>query len=153
MVLLSKLDQALVGLGSLAWELDYDRSDLVEDVQNLRQLLRETIAGKSDFHDPHSRPRLLEDAMNVSLEERIADLELSLRMERSRNWELDYRCNDLAEEIGRLENQLRNTITVADSLRPPWQPRTAMERALEGRILDLQDQIRNPKGRGRSSSM
>ena len=69
------------------------------------------------------------------------------------NWELQWRCRDLREHVKWLEMQLRNDISPGDVNWTSLQPKTALERSLEKKILELEGKIHNPKGRGRSSSM
>jgi SMC interacting uncharacterized protein involved in chromosome segregation len=134
MGLLTKLEHAIEGLGAMVWEREEERSDMVEDILKLQQQLRDIMA-------------------EVGLKERVLVLEASLRAERSKNWELEYQCRDLAEDVWRLEMQLRNSISTSDVEDPPWRPKTALERALESKVVDLEERIKNPKGRGRSRSM
>lgn len=69
------------------------------------------------------------------------------------NWELRWRCRDLQEQVTRLAMQLRDSVSLGDVDRPPWKPKTALERSLEKKILELEEKIHNPKGRGRSSTI
>ena len=146
LTLLAKLGRAAERMGSLAWESEWDRTDLIEDVQSLRQMLRETIA----TGNPPQRAR---EMLEAGVEQRIADLEVALRHERSRNWELEHRCRDLDEDVWNLQRQLRNSVPAGNVGTRPLQLRTALETALQTRIAELERQIRNPTGRGRSRSV
>jgi len=61
-------------------------------------------------------------------------------------WELGYRCRDLAEDIWRLEVQLRNSGVVDNSKILLLTPRTALEIALEKEIQDLKQRGKKVAG-------
>lgn len=134
---------------STAWEENYRIRDLTEEVQRLRDALRDTVS-YADRADPPLKPRTALEAMN---ERRVKVAEGHVSDLLSENWELNWRCRDLQERVRRLETQLRNSVSLSDAQRPPWKPKTALERALEKRILELERQIHNPKGRERSSTV
>ncbi|KAK4186015.1 hypothetical protein QBC35DRAFT_502443 [Podospora australis] len=149
LALLSKLEQAASAITSLAWEREWERNDLLEDVQSLRQIIRETVARSSHNALPSGAKGVIE----AGIQEKMQDLETALKMEKSKSWELEEQCKDMGEDIGMLERQLRNSIAVGDVKSPPVLPRTALEKALQDRILELEDRMRNPMSRGRSRSI
>ncbi|KLU86523.1 hypothetical protein MAPG_05535 [Magnaporthiopsis poae ATCC 64411] len=134
---------------SMMWEQDYRIRDLEEEVKRLKAALRDSIP-LADRVDPPLKPRtalerFYERRVKVA-ERRVADL-------LPENWELQWRCRDLQEQVKRLGMQLRDSVSFGDVDRPPWKPKTALERSLEKKILELEGKIHNPKGRGRSSTI
>lgn len=146
---MGRLEEETKNLTAIAWEQEYERRDLVEDMQSLQQLLRDNLA----LRKTEDLPWWLKSVLESETDEKIQRLEITLRAQRSRNWELTYYCRDLEEDLRKLEMQLQNSIPAADIEHPPWRPRTAMEEALAARIKELEAKIRNPKGRGRSNSV
>ncbi len=134
---------------SLAWEQSYRIRDLTEEVQRLKDALSDSIP-LVDRANPPFKPRT---ALEVAYEWREKGLERHLAERLRENWELQYRCKDLQEHVWRLDMQLRDSVSLGDVERPPWKPKTALERALEKKILELDGRIRNPKGRGRSNTI
>ena len=142
LALLKKLEQSIRDLMSVAWEQEYERRDMLEEMQGLNQLLQETIA----MIGPPELSQEAASALAKYLDERVL-------VEKSRNWELGYQCRDLQEDLLKLQLQLRSSVPVKDIAHPPWKERTAMEKAMADRIVELEDRLRNPKGRGRSCSV
>lgn len=169
-LLLSLLISLLGEATSEAWEREYECADLREQVSRMRNQLRDSIPlgdGLTPLRKPQSAWEIecenaarAQDAKILDMRGKVRDLEAELaallarlREEMAKNWELTYRCDDMREEVWRLNVQLRNSISMVDAERPPWIPKTALERALEGKIIDLENRIRHPKGRGRSNTM
>ncbi|RYP18166.1 hypothetical protein DL765_004092 [Monosporascus sp. GIB2] len=165
MILLQKLENTVDGIIALTWESDYDRRDLLEDIQSLQRILKDN-AILSELGDPPAWPRTeteveLEDPpprprteTEVELEWEIHKLETELRKRMSENWELKEQIKDLDEYIWNLEKHLRNDIPVGDIEHTPVRDlkrRTALEKALETKIMELEARIKNPKGRGTPS--
>ena len=156
LLLVWRLTGLLARDASVAWERDCQIRDLTEEVQRHRHQLRDSIP-LADRASPPFKPRTALEAVYEMLlkvlESENKDLRRRLAEELSRNLELEWRCRDLREEVWRLNVQLRNSISLSDAERPPWRMKTALERALEDRIMELDGRIRNPLGRGRSNSM
>ncbi|KAL8387010.1 hypothetical protein RB595_010225 [Gaeumannomyces hyphopodioides] len=134
---------------SLAWEQDYRIRDLAEEVQRLRDALRDSIP-VTDRVNPPLKPRT---ALEVVYERRVKAAERHVADLLPENWELHWRCRDLLEHVEWLEMQLRNDVSPGDVDWSSLEPKTALERSLKKKILELEGKIHNPKGRGRSSSM
>ncbi|KAK0716519.1 hypothetical protein B0T21DRAFT_375072 [Apiosordaria backusii] len=145
--LLDQLEEANAEFGALVWEYDWERRDMLEDIQSMRQMLREGIVESSFFHSQIQR------VLDADATEIISDLEAALRAERSKNWELSYYARDIEEDKWKLQVRMREIIPARDNLDPLSKAKTAMERALEMEIAELRETIRNPKGRGRSKSV
>jgi hypothetical protein len=170
MSMVSRLIKLMGEVSSRAWEREYQFSDLSEEVGRLKDQLRDSVS-LGDRANPPRRPMTaLEVAYKKAaqarqddlrnLQQRIQDLEAELEAQRKRlleeigkNWMLGYRCRDMGEEVWRLNVWLRNSISFGDVEHPPWKPKTALERALEDKISDLEGRIRNPKGRSRSNTL
>jgi len=146
--LLTRLEKAVEEISSLAWEAEWDRNDLLEDMQSLRQLLHERIPRRGQATTPPPPSEREADR-----EARVRGLEVALRVERSRNWELRELCADHEETIGKYEMQLRNSVPVGDVRRLSRKPRTALEAELENEIMRLRIRIEYPARRGRSRSV
>ncbi|RYP74216.1 hypothetical protein DL771_003149 [Monosporascus sp. 5C6A] len=157
---------------SAKWECTYKCRDLSEQVWRLKKQLRESIP-LTDWIDP---PAKIESALEAAhdgqikeskdrikeLELRIEGLELQLRSLRARlmrtltqNWELRYKCRDLSEDVWRLKAQLRRSVALSRSREAlPWKkPKTALERALEKRIEELEGRGKHPRRKARSRSI
>ncbi|KAL8354939.1 hypothetical protein RB601_000634 [Gaeumannomyces tritici] len=134
---------------SLAWEQEYQIRDLAQEVQRLRSALRDSIS-VSDRVDPPLKPRT---ALEVVYEGRVKAAESHVADLLTKNWELKWRCRDLREHIKWLEMQLREDVSPGDVNWPSLEPKTALESSLEKKILELEEKMHNPKGRGRSSSV
>lgn len=148
-MLLHQLEQAIKRITSLAWEADYQRSDSLEEIQVLRQLLRDGIY----FSDRDDMPSALIEAVEASRDNVVTDLSAALLAEKAKNWELSYQCKDMDEDIWELSSKLRNSIIpMGNVTHPRWRQKTAMEQALEDKVVELEGKLRNPKGRGRSAS-
>lgn len=147
--LLHQLESANISFGSLVWKYDWERRDMLEDIQALRQMLREGITQSS------LRISLVEKVMEAGPSEIISDLEAALRAERSRNWELSYHVRDVEEDKWKLQMRLRDSVPVAKGDNPLSRAKTAMELTLEMEVAELRELIRDPKrtGRGRSKSV
>ncbi|KAK5652114.1 hypothetical protein OQA88_10756 [Cercophora sp. LCS_1] len=169
-VLLSLLLGLLGDAASEAWERQYECADLREEVSRMRSQLRDSIPlgdGAAQLHKPRSawdvdceNAARAQDGKIADLRRKVRDLEAELaalfarlKGELAKNWQLTYRCDDMREEVWRLNMQMRNSVSVVDVDYPPWKPKSALERVLERKIVDLEDRIRHPKGRGRSNSM
>jgi len=141
--LLAKLEMPVQELVSLAWEGDYEQRDLLEHVNDLNHLI-EATAALMKARDSELPQAMV--ALRRYFEERIV-------VEKAKSWELSYQCRDLQEDLWKLQLQLRSSVPVEDITHPPLKPRSAMERALADRIVELEDKLRNPKGRARSCSI
>lgn len=146
--LLAKFELSCRDLVSIAWEREYEGRDLIEQIQGLDQLIQTTISlmGPALAAQEHQLSSQSLSALGRYFDERVI-------REKSKNWELGYQWRDAEEDLLKLRLQLRSSVPVEDIAHPPWRPRTAMERSLEVRIVELEDRLRNPKGRGRSSSV
>ncbi|KAK4161626.1 hypothetical protein QBC43DRAFT_323325 [Cladorrhinum sp. PSN259] len=145
--LLDQLEESNAEFGAVVWEYDWERRDMLEDLQSIRQILREGILHSSLYHSTVQR------VLGADSREVISDLEAALRAERSKNWELAYYARDIEEDRWKLQVMLRSSVPVQDGLDPLSKAKTALERALELQIAELRESIRNPKGRGRSKSV
>lgn len=142
--LLSKLEMSIRDIMALAWEREYERRDLLEHINDLNHLMKATV----ELMTPRDAELSPQDmaALGRYFDGRIL-------VEKAKNWELGYQCRDLQEDLWKLQLQLRSSVPVEDITFPPLKPRTAAERALADRIVELEDKLRNPKGRARSSSI
>lgn len=147
LALLRQLEEANADFGALVWEYVWERRDMLEDIQILRQILREGIT-EAALSSPQ-----VQQALEAGPLEIIADLEAALRAERSKNWELSYRVRDVEEDVWKLQERLRNSVPATTAQDPLSNAKTAMELALEMEVAELREIIRNPKGRGRSKSV
>ncbi|KAK0665943.1 hypothetical protein QBC41DRAFT_399334 [Cercophora samala] len=145
--LLDRLEQANAYFGALVWEHDWEKRDLIEDIQSMRQMLREGLAESSFYHSQVQR------ILDADTREIISDLEAALRAERSKNWELSYYARDIEEDKWKLQVSLRDSVPAQDKRNPLSKAKTAMEHALEMEIVELRERLRNTKGRGRSKSV
>lgn len=145
--LLDRLEEANIYFGSLVWEHDWEKRDLIEDIQSMRQMLREGLAESSLYHSQVRR------VLDANAREVISNLEAALRAERSKNWELSYYARDIEEDKWKLQVKLRDSVPGQKDWNPLSRAKTAMERALEMEIAELTEKIRNPKGRGRAKSV
>lgn len=143
--LLAKLEASVQDLMSLTWEQEYERRDMLEHIDDLNHLIKATVA--------IMKPAGSEQLSTQSMAALGRYFDQRILIEKARNWELGYQCRDLQEDLWKLQLQLRSSIPVEDVTHPPLKPRTAMEKALTVRIVELEDKIRNPKGRGRSCSI
>ncbi|KAK0734067.1 hypothetical protein B0T26DRAFT_686936 [Lasiosphaeria miniovina] len=140
--LLAKLELSIRDIASIAWEVEYERRDLIEDIYGLDQLLKEAVS----LMAPPELSSQAVTALGKYFDE-------ALIKEKSKNWELEYQCRDLEEDLWKLQLQLRSSVPVEDITHPRWKPRTAMEKNLEDRIVELEDRLKHPKGRARSNSV
>ncbi|KAK0708681.1 hypothetical protein B0H67DRAFT_544563 [Lasiosphaeris hirsuta] len=156
---------------SKQWECDYKCRDLGEQVAWLKKQLRESISLASL---EHPTPTKVKSALETAQENRIKELEILFRDAKGRimeletrireldgrlihvlshNWELAYKCRDLSGDIWRYKGQLRVSIALGDLEAPPLKPKTALERALEKKIDELEESNRHPQRRTRSKSI
>ncbi|KAK4450534.1 hypothetical protein QBC34DRAFT_448182 [Podospora aff. communis PSN243] len=146
--LIYQLEKINADFGALVWEYEWDRRDMLEDIQSLRALLRDGISGSSIESSQVKR------AMEAGPRGIIADLEAALRAERSKNWELSYHARDVEEDKWKLQVRLQNSVPVGDAQNPLSKAKTALELALELEVAELQEMIRNSSGgRGGSKSV
>lgn len=146
--LLAQLEDANIDFGSLVWENEWDRRDVFEEIQTLRQMLRDGITESS------LGTSLVKKVMEAGPKEIMSDLEAALRRERSRNWELSYHIRDVEEDKLKLKNRLRESVPLKNE-NPLSKAKTVMELELEVELAELRERLRDPKGhgRGRSKSM
>jgi len=141
------------------WETDYRCRDLSEEVTKLKKQMRAVEAG----HDSGAEIKALKDRIR-ELEARVEELEHAPQLRhveekkklteaQSKNWELGYRCKDLSGDVSRLKQQLRRRIALGDVECLPFKPKTALERALEKRIDELEGRGKHPRRKARSRSM
>ncbi|KAK3689562.1 hypothetical protein B0T22DRAFT_461784 [Podospora appendiculata] len=168
--LLSKLLETADQDVSRNWNLEHELLDLLEGIGRLKKQLRESVT-LSDWENPPWKSRTaleatyerrineLKDKVKSleaevrALRERLETMQGRLDREISKNWALGYDCRDLAGKIWRLEAQLRNSITLGDLEKPPRKPKTALERALERRVRELEGRVARPHGKPRSRTM
>ncbi|KAK4203135.1 hypothetical protein QBC40DRAFT_167567, partial [Triangularia verruculosa] len=131
----------------LAWRFDWEKRDLIEDLQSMRQLLREGLAESSLRHS------LIRRALDAGTSKTISDLEAALRAERSKNWELCYYARDIEEDKWKLAARLRDSVPTQIGSNPLSKAKTVMYHALEMEMLGLREKARNLKGRERSRSV
>ncbi len=156
--LITSLKNALLGAVSWDWEREYRCKDLTEKVQRLEEQVKDImpVMPYGDWLDPPPPPpRAVLDTTREEEMEALTREVLSLRRENetreariaalmSRNWELEYRCSDLGEEVGRLKTQLRSSVSWGvDSEASSTEPKTMLEQALEERVRDLEGVVRN----------
>lgn len=129
------------------WTEEYNSRDLAEEVLRLKDQLRNSAP-----FSPGKPPKTPATALEARLEEKVEELEIKVeRLEQkygdamSQNWGLRYRCKDLSESVWRLEEQLRDSVTLSDAQRPPHRAKTALERKLESELLGLQWELRYGK--------
>ncbi|KAK0665496.1 hypothetical protein QBC41DRAFT_327831 [Cercophora samala] len=79
--------------------------------------------------------------------ERVSRLEIITKENVSRKWELEYRCNDLEDEVRRLKAQLRDSIPLSDPKNPAMIPATALEVSLQNRNVELGNKIKKVEQR------
>jgi len=135
------------------WSEDYNSRDLAEEVLRLKDQLRNS----APFSPGKAPPKTPATALEARLEEKVQKLESKVEtLEKnygdtlSQNWELRYRCEDLAESVWRLKEQLRDSVTLSDAQRqrPPHGSggaKTALERKLERDVWELQWELRYGK--------
>ena len=139
---------------SAKWESDYRCRDLSEQVTKLKKELREIRTAAQDEEIKASKVRMRElEARIEQLESRPQDRDQKLIDALSKNWELGYRCKDLSGDVWRLKQQLRRRIALGDVESLPFKPKTALERALEKRIDELEGRGRHPRRKARSRSV
>lgn len=120
---------------------------MLEDIQSLRQMLREGITASS------LSSSLVQKILEAGPRDIMSDLEAALRAERSKNWELSYHARDVEEDKLKLQMKLRDSVPATNVQNPLSKAKTAMELTLEMEVAELREMIRNPKGRGRSKSV
>ncbi|KAH6849649.1 hypothetical protein B0I37DRAFT_443797 [Chaetomium sp. MPI-CAGE-AT-0009] len=178
-VLIARLLELLNRDDAKNWERIYKIRDLTEEVQRLKRQLRDSLPigdPDSPSEEAMSALEVAQDKIAEALRAKILLLEAELRglggalqRERSKNWDLEYQCQDLREEVWRLTMHLSHSVTISDWEEAPLVPKTARERALEERIRglekrvrELDDKVRNRdvkmgntegSGRARSKSM
>ncbi|KAK5658172.1 hypothetical protein OQA88_2145 [Cercophora sp. LCS_1] len=146
--LIRQLEAANIDFGALVWEYEWDMRDMLEEIQGLRQLLRQGIT-ESSLASSH-----VKKSLEAGPREIISDLEAALRAERSKNWELSYYARDVEEDKWKLQMKLRDSIPAGGDRNPLSKAKTALEITLEAEIAELREAIRNPKGgRGRAKSV
>ncbi|KAK0737255.1 hypothetical protein B0T21DRAFT_364739 [Apiosordaria backusii] len=74
--------------------------------------------------------------------ERVSRLEIITKENTSKKWELEYRCNDLADEVRRLKAQLRDSVPLSDPRNPNQIPATSLEVSLQNRVRELGTKIK-----------
>jgi hypothetical protein len=126
-----------------SWACGYQCRDLGEEVTRLRVHLSQSVS----LRDWASPPPRLETSLEAADKERIS-LDLlrarlreeseALERARSRNWELEYRCRDLSDEVGMLKAKLRKSVPMDNVAEHVTNPKTAMEKALEEKIEQLE---------------
>jgi len=148
---------------SAKWESDYRCRDLSEQVTKLKTELRGIRSGSAaevaqddGIKGLTARIRELEariEELEVESKPRDADKK-KLAETLSKNWELGYQCRDLSGDVWRLKQQLRRRIALGDVESLPFgRPKTALERALEKRIAELEGRGKHPRRKARSRSM
>ena len=161
--LMTKLLQHIDEAGSELWEIEYQFKDVSEERDRLKTRLSQSITFE-DWASPDARMRSAlqteEEAMILNLKKDIhkmnvrhRDLAEQLGQTISENWELSYKCRDLAGEVWRLKVQLRNSVPAGDAEMPSLKPKTALEVSLEAEIRQLKESSRKEAGRGRSRSV
>lgn len=164
-VLFARLIERINGDGARCWEHVYQISDLTEEVQRLKGQLRNSLP--IGYPDNASEEAI--SALEVMLDSDLRKAREELLRERSKNWDLEYQCRDLREEVWRLTMHLAHSIAISDWEESPVVHRTAREKALEEkvkglerRVKELDDKARNRDvrighaegtGRARSRSM
>ncbi|KAK3934029.1 hypothetical protein QBC46DRAFT_90889 [Diplogelasinospora grovesii] len=155
---------------SRMWECEYRCTDLTEQVWKLKKQLRESIPLEHWLNPPPQIRNALEAGQDRRIEElrdRIVELETKIReleakfqpmsekliRVMSHNWELGYKCKDLSGDLWRLKGQLRTSIALGDLAAPPLKPKTALERALEKKIDELEGRGKHPRRKARSKSI
>ncbi|KAK0706165.1 hypothetical protein B0T26DRAFT_725649 [Lasiosphaeria miniovina] len=96
------------------------------------------------FANPQIHPEDAPDTL-TSAGEQLSSLASTLlkllSQTSSRAWERDLQFNDLTEEVARLKDQLRDSVTLCDLANPPRRPMSALEvaykKAAEARKDDL----------------
>lgn len=149
-VLITRLRGVLLGLISWDWEREYRCNDLAEKVQRLEEQLSDVVMPYGNWPDPSSTaPDAARKQGNEVLIIEISDLqqekrnlETQIKSLQSRNWELEYKCSDLTEEVGRLRTQLRRSIPLDNVPQVSTQPETALERALQTRVRKSEGVVR-----------
>ncbi|EAQ86304.1 predicted protein [Chaetomium globosum CBS 148.51] len=161
--LVQELINRLVILASESWERLYECMDLRDENVRLKERLENSIT-LEDWGKPlHTLRTALEaDKEDLvpkltqaikELHKRHRDMVERLLNAMSRNWELEYKCRDLAGEIWWLKEHLRNSVLAEDSQMPSLKPKTALEDALEKEIQRLKEGERRMASRSRSRSM
>ncbi|KAK4171596.1 hypothetical protein QBC36DRAFT_365893 [Triangularia setosa] len=79
--------------------------------------------------------------------ERVSRLEVITKENTSKKWELEYRCNDLADEVRRLRAQLRDSVPLSDPKSPVHIAATSLEVSLQNRVQELGSRIREVEQR------
>ncbi|KAI8623276.1 hypothetical protein F5Y19DRAFT_468645 [Xylariaceae sp. FL1651] len=142
---------------SAKWESDYRCRDLSEQVTKLKKELREIRSAAEAAQDDKIKAlkvRIRElEARIEELESQPRDADEKLIEALSKNWELGYRCRDLSGDVWRLKQQLRRRIALGDVESLSFNPKTALERALENRIDELEGRGKHPRRKARSRSM
>ena len=156
--LITSLKNVLLGAVSWDWEREYRCQDLTEKVQRLEEQVKDImpVVPYADWPEPPlPPPRAVLDTTREeemeALAKEIGDLrreketrEAQIAALKSRNWELEYTCSDLGEEVGRLKTQLRSSVSWGvDAEASSTAPKTALEQALEERVRELEGVVRN----------
>ncbi|KAH6641228.1 hypothetical protein F5144DRAFT_618813 [Chaetomium tenue] len=161
--LVQELINRLAILASESWERLYECMDLRDENVRLRERLDNSIT-LEDWGKPlHTLRTALEaDKEDLvpkltqtikELHKRHWDMAERLYNAMSKNWELEYKCRDLAGEIWWLKEHLRNSVLAEDSQMPSLKPKTALEDALGKQIRRLKEGDRRVANRSRSRSM
>ncbi|KAK0703667.1 hypothetical protein B0T26DRAFT_757185 [Lasiosphaeria miniovina] len=137
---------------SKSWEQEYRCKDLADEISRLKRQLRDSVPLGSRDGSSEAPVTALEASLGeriIYLETRLARVVERLGDEISRNWELEYRCKDLNENVLRLKTELRDCVRQSDVASPRLNPRAALERSLEDRIM-LEGGVGQTRARSKS---
>jgi len=157
-----EVEEALFRALSWDWERDHECQDLGEQVARLQAQLRQCGPFASNWLRDDGG--LVQPALGVTYQRGEAEvqrtssslrifggnepppLEAKVEKLQSENWELQEKCADLDEQVRRLRRQLRNSVPVGRIAENALQPKTALEVALERRVGQLEQRVRELEG-------
>lgn len=153
--LFTELLRRLDNDNSKKWEQEYRVRDLSQKVDQLkRQLEDDLLMGGGDIRSPKRGPQevsaleVAQDQFEKDLRDEVRRLEKSLKSTieelqntRSQSWDLRYRCQDLNEEVWRLNMHLSHSVAVSDWEDGMTVPKTARERVLEQTVAGLRRKV------------
>ena len=151
--------EALLRALAWDWERDHECKDLGEQVARLQAQLKECggpfalnwLPSKDITYQQQSGVEMQRNS-SVSLrvlapnEPPPPALEAKVDKLESENWELRETCADLDEQVRRLKRKLRNSVPMGGDIENALQPKTALEIALERRVRQLEQRVRELQG-------